>query len=281
MLLKYKEDRINVFRGLVAPFIFFYPYLFGFLEIGPILTSLALWVLLNDINHLLHLHVHLPFTRSRVVNLVLDISMGFVTGMTASNWRIQHKYGHHSAKKGEYCKAKNWEMERYSIRGALWYSFRTIFPIFYKPVVEAFKKGMIDDQRAPINYRHAFFEQFALIVVVTLLLIWQPKITLCYLLPWYVFVFFITRYTDYLNHFGCSEDKFRNANNSLNRVYNLLGNNFGYHTAHHLYPIAHWTMLPDIHEKIRDKIPDEQKKSYSWSGFLLPHHCMLSLGKAM
>jgi len=67
----------------------------------------------------------------------------------------------------------------------------------------------------------------------------------------------------------------------FNWVYNLLGNNFGYHTAHHLSPKAHWTRLPIIHENIKSMIPKELKKSYSWSGFMLPYHFLLALKKKM
>jgi beta-carotene hydroxylase len=37
--------------------------------------------------------------------------------------------------------------------------------------------------------------------------------------------------------------------------YNLTSWNLGYHTAHHICPGIHWTQLPELHHKIRHRIP--------------------------
>ncbi len=280
-ILRFKEDRMNVFRAITAPFIFYYPFIFGFSGSEAWLMMLFLWILLNDINHVLHLHIHLPFTSNKFINLILDLCMGFVTGMTASNWRIQHVHGHHQAVEREYAKGYRWEMDKFSILGSLSYSIRTAPLIFLRPLFEASRKSVHSNQTGPMNYRWAFIEQILFIGMVVVLFVWQPLLTLGYLLPWYFLVYFVTRYIDYLNHFGCGTGDYDNANNCLHRVYNLLGNNFGYHTAHHLSPKAHWTRLPIIHENIKDMIPEEFKKDYSWSGFMLPYHFLLALKKKM
>mgnify|MGYP000123740735 FL=1 len=38
--------------------------------------------------------------------------------------------------------------------------------------------------------------------------------------------------------------------------YNLPSWNLGYHTAHHMLPGIHWSQLPQLHDKIRPRIPD-------------------------
>ncbi|MDJ0600873.1 MAG: fatty acid desaturase [Crocosphaera sp.] len=277
MFLKYPEDRINFWRACTCSVIFLYPFWGGLPPNYEIVTVIFLWFLLNDINHLLHLHIHCPFTEKKWLNLFLDISLGIVTGMTASNWRIQHKYGHHCPQVGDYCPGHSWEMEKFSILGSVYYSLRSIFPIFFKPLKESFLKGFQHNQTFPLNYRWAFIEQFLFILLVICLTFWKPLLGLGYLLPWYLLVYFVTRYTDYLNHFGCHEDYYRISNNCLNQVDNRLCYNFGYHTAHHLYPDAHWSTLPEIHQRIETKIPQCFKKEYSWSGFLMPYHFFLSL----
>ncbi len=92
-------------------------------------------------------------------------------------------------------------------------------------------------------------------------------------------IYFISRYVDYLNHCGCDEhssNPYERANSSLNRVFNRFCNNFGYHTAHHLKPTAHWTELPEIHAQIASRIPGHLLKPFSWCCLLLPYHCVLS-----
>jgi fatty acid desaturase len=98
-----------------------------------------------------------------------------------------------------------------------------------------------------------------------------------FLLPWYYAIYFISRYVDYLNHYGCDEhstDPYECANNSLSKLFNFVCHNFGYHTAHHLRPTAHWTELPSIHARIAHRIPQGQLKTFSWSCLLLPYHCL-------
>jgi fatty acid desaturase len=60
-----------------------------------IVYAVITFMLIGKTNYLLHLHIHRPFSRKPVFNLMLDLSMGAVTGMVSSNWRIQHLYGHH------------------------------------------------------------------------------------------------------------------------------------------------------------------------------------------
>jgi fatty acid desaturase len=207
--------------------------------------------------------------------------MGVVTGMTASNWRIQHVHGHHKGVQYDYGPAKAWEIRRYSITGALSYSTRTIWPIFLGPISESFRKGTQRSTKHPLNYRWAFIEQCGLLSIVIVLLVFYPRLTISFVLPWYFLVYFISRYTDYLNHFGIADPRSVVTNNSLNRFYNLVRCNFGYHSAHHYRPDVHWTELPAIHDSIAYSIPRDSIKTYGWSGFLAPYHFYLSLRERM
>lgn len=40
--------------------------------------------------------------------------------------------------------------------------------------------------------------------------------------------------------------------------------NLGYHTAHHKRPGTHWSLLPDVHEGIKDEIPAELVQTSFW-----------------
>jgi len=62
-----------------------------------------------------------------------------------------------------------------------------------------------------------------------------------------------------------SQDEYSASRNNLNKLFNILTWNLGYHTAHHIWPELHWSLLPARHEEIKDKIPPELiLNSYFW-----------------
>jgi fatty acid desaturase len=278
-LIKHRADRVNVARALIAPVVFFLPFYTGLPEGYEFLTAAFIYFLIGDTNYILHLHIHHPFSRNKYVNRVLDILLGSVTAMTASNWRIQHLHGHHRGIDILFRGSKDWEIEKFSPLRALSYCFRSMGYTFWRPLVVTVKKGLLSNQKKPIDYRWAFYEHCLLIGLVIILAAINTKLLLFYVLPLYALTFFITRYVDYLNHYGCDESSdnvHEHANNCLNAAFNRLTHNFGYHTAHHVKPSAHWTQLPEIHTGIAESIPNKCKKQVSWSWVLLPYHFVLS-----
>lgn len=273
-LVPYPQDWINVFSALAAPVVFFYPFYHGItgtVELAIYVGLLLVWIV--DLNYLLHLHVHRPLTTSRTFNRVLDMALSSVSGMTSANWRIQHVFGHHRGNDRDYTfRSLDWTLRRYSVRGALAYSFGNIWTTYGQPIRESWRKGVRNRIREPIDYRSAFIEQVCFVLFVVALGFYAPLLTAAFLLPWYFMIFAMTRYVDYLNHYGCTDEGMNFANNCLNRSFNWRLNNFGYHTAHHIEPGAHWTTLPRRHAQIADQIPPARIKRFDWSSALLPYH---------
>jgi fatty acid desaturase len=273
--ISHPADRWNAVRALIAPFLLFAPFVVSWFAGYEVIYAIATFMVIGKTNYLLHLHIHRPFSRIAALNILFDLSMGAVTGMTASNWRIQHLYGHHRGVDLPYRGERSAYLENYSMLRAVTYSAVSLVETFYSPIVESFNKGILHDIKNPISYRWAFFEQMLLLAFVASLAAWQPRLVLIYLLPWHLVTQFITRYVDYLNHYGCDEtsaNPYVRANNSLSWWFNFSTHNFGYHTAHHIRPGAHWTELPAIHQTIADKIPERHLKPFSWSGILMPYH---------
>lgn len=268
------RDWGKVFLAIAGPVVFFYPFycgIDGIAELAVYIALLLLWIV--DLNYMLHLHVHRPLTNNRAFNRFLDIALGTVTGMTSANWRMQHVFGHHHGNDKDYtCRSLDWALQRYTVRGALAYSFGNTWITFWQPLRESFRKGIRDNIREPINYRSAFIEQVCFLLFVAVLGFYNPLLTVAFLLPWYFVVYAMTRYVDYLNHYECTDEDMNFANNCLNRSFNWRINNFGYHTAHHLDPGAHWTTLPELHARIADRIPPARLKTFDWSSALMPYH---------
>ncbi len=272
--IAHPADRCNAARALAAPFLLFAPFAVNLFAGYEIVYAVVAFMMIGKTNYLLHLHIHRPFSRNPALNLVFDLSMGAVSGMVSSNWRIQHLYGHHRGIDAPY-RGGPGILANYSSIRAIAFSAVSLWETFYWPIIESLRKGILNDVKTPIRYRWAFCEQLLLLLLVAVLMSWQPRLALIYLLPWYFVMHFITRYVDYLNHYGCdeaSENPYVRANNSLSWWFNFTTHNFGYHTAHHIRPSAHWTELPAIHGTIADKIPDRHIKSFSWSGLGMPYH---------
>jgi fatty acid desaturase len=277
--IRHPADRLNVARAFVAPPLLFLPFYVSFPEGFVLPYAILLFLILGKSNYLLHLHIHRPFCRLGALNLLVDLALGSVTAMVSSNWRMQHLYGHHRGFDMPYRGDWSWHLETYSPARALSYSARSILSTFYGPYIESFQKGVLGNVTQPISYRWAFAEHTLLVAFIGSLMIWEPWLVPVYLLPWYFVTHFITRYVDYLNHYGCNEhsdNPYEHANNSLSARFNGWTHNFGYHTAHHIRPGAHWTELPEIHRMIVSKIPQTRLKNVSWSGLCLPYHLYLS-----
>jgi fatty acid desaturase len=76
-----------------------------------------------------------------------------------------------------------------------------------------------------------------------------------FLLPMIV-THFYTAWVTYDHHAGLATDSpFEGSYNIVNRWFNRLTGNLGYHTAHHYKQGVHWSRLPELHEQIKDRIP--------------------------
>jgi len=66
----------------------------------------------------------------------------------------------------------------------------------------------------------------------------------------------ITCWHTYCHHAGLdTQNPYEASHNIMNRSYNVLTGNLGYHTAHHVKPKLHWAKLPAFHATIADRIP--------------------------
>ena len=132
--IAHPADRVNAARALIAPLLFFAPFVSCFAAGYETVYAVIIFVFIGKTNYLLHLHIHRPYSRKRILNLVFDLSMGAVTGMASSNWR-KHLYGHHCGVDPPYRGDRTWHMEKYSPLRAVSYSIVSLWQTFYGPIV--------------------------------------------------------------------------------------------------------------------------------------------------
>ena len=87
---------------------------------------------------------------------------------------------------------------------------------------------------------------------------------LCILLPAFLTLTH-TAWATYEHHAGeYPTNHYDASKNNLNPLYNFLTCNLGYHTAHHKRPGVHWSLLPKLHEEIKDQIPAKLIQTNFW-----------------
>jgi fatty acid desaturase len=87
---------------------------------------------------------------------------------------------------------------------------------------------------------------------------------LIFLLPAFITLVH-TIWATYEHHAGCEPTGHLDASrNRDNHIFNRLTGNLGLHTAHHKRPGLHWSLLPELHDEIRDRIPEEQIQKTFW-----------------
>ncbi len=259
-ILKYKADRgpityavtLFIIRlaiwGLATPLV---------CALGVIpLTVLGMFV--APINH--H-HPHLNSFRAAWLNRLYDLVLALQTGVGPYNWVLHHNLGHHlnylNQPPHERPDESRWTRPDGSQMGRLEYSIDLL--LHYQ--IDIVRVGL----RNPKYFRSFLLMKLPLWSLIGVGLWLRPLETaLVFLLPAFLTLFH-TIWATYEHHAGCPNNNHLDASvNRDNRIYNTLTGNLGLHTAHHKRPGLHWSLLPELHKKIRHQIPEEQILKTFW-----------------
>jgi fatty acid desaturase len=195
-----------------------------------------------------HHHQHTPTLRWAALNRLLEICYALHTGVTTHTWVLHHVLGHHVNYLDQTKDESRWKRTNGKVMGMLEYSVRlaaTAYP-------RAFQVG----RRYPRLQR--VFLTFGVLTAILLgvLVYFRPlQATLLFVLPMACSMLF-TAWVTYDHHAGLeTDDKFEASHNIMNRWFNRLTGNLGYHTAHHQSGGLHWSRLPALHATIAHRIP--------------------------
>jgi|TARA_Y100000758_G_C15985022_1_gene398353 fatty acid desaturase len=207
-----------------------------------------------------HHHQHTPTFRQKPLNRVLEFFYALHTGVTTNLWMLHHVLGHHRNFLDQSCDESGWKRDDGKAMGALEYTLTIASTAYYRSYQVG--KGFPRMQR-----------DFLVFSVLTLagvaLLCWFRLVPalLVFVVPMVISLLF-TVWVTYDHHSGLdTEDEFKASYNNVNRLYNVLTGNLGYHTAHHHRQGLHWSKLPELHEQIKHKIPPELMRN---AMFVLP-----------
>lgn len=245
---KYREDRIPVLLFLVLSALDFAIYWNATSWWLPPLWMLATISPRGFICARNHHHQHVLTFHQPALNRLLEIVMGFHTGVTTHTWWLHHVVGHHKNYLDQKLDESRWMRADGSTMGPMEYSFNVAATAYWR----AWKVGA----RFPEQRR--LFVAMALLQLGLLgLLFWHSPYNALFVfaLPMAISLFG-TAWATYYHHADLrTDDPYKASYNITHRWYNLCTGNLGYHTAHHLKHGVHWSRLPELHASMADKIP--------------------------
>ena len=248
-VIRNPADRHQVALAFAGPFVLLFPFCVSLSLWWEVPLWFAVWLFLCRHNYILHNHVHCPFTRSRSLNRVIAIMLGFCTGMTAGIWKITHVHGHHVEHKIESLPSRAYvrhlkvdESARFSALAAAGHAIRTAPIQLLLPVYLMATKSFTAAPFQRPFYRFYFLE-FLLIYGIVGSLAWvNPVKAIFYFGLIYALVYHASQYVDFLTHASSQgQSEYSLANVCPHPTFNKNFWNFGFHVAHHLQPTAHWS----------------------------------------
>jgi fatty acid desaturase len=195
-----------------------------------------------------HNHMHSPTFRSAAWNSGFELWLSILTAHPCSGIITSHNELHHG---------KN-NTEADFVRCSLVHyrsNLLNFMAFFFASVAAMYRNKPADldhwREKQPRLYRQATAERIATygFIVLLLLLDWRSTLMYCFG-PWVFGQWFLVT-INLLQHQDCEVDsRINHSRNITGSVTNWLLLNNGYHTAHHMFPAAHWSKLRIIHERV-------------------------------
>jgi len=197
-----------------------------------------------------HHHQHVPTFKFKALNRVLELIYTFQTGITTNAWVLHHNLGHHVNYMDQEKDESGWTRKDGTQMGELEYTVKLALSGYFT----ALKVG-----RKHPKYRGGLLSMGTLALFLLAVAIWYNWLaaTLLFLAPMLI-GYLVTCWHTYSHHAGLHTDNhFEASYNIMHRWYNIITGNLGYHTAHHYKQAVHWSKLPELHDEIKENIPEE------------------------
>jgi fatty acid desaturase len=195
-----------------------------------------------------HNHVHSPTFRTAAWNSAFEVWLSVLTAHPTSGIITSHNVLHHGHNNTDA------DFVRCSLVKSR-SNFLNLMTFFFASVRTMYRNKPSDlanwRHSRPQLYRQAIAERIATYMFLALLVLLDWRSTLKYCAgPWF-FAQWVLVTINLLQHQDCDfGSEFSHSRNLTGRVLNWLLLNNGYHTAHHMFPRAHWSRLPAIHRRV-------------------------------
>ncbi|WP_405812054.1 fatty acid desaturase [Streptomyces sp. NBC_01520] len=226
-----------------------------------------------------HLFTHVPWFVSSRLNAVMSLVNSVNIGQSVQAYQLTHVRNHHrfnNDRQGPdgttrdasstYRKGKNGQHQRlaaYALGGAVDSIVGRVKDVVSTTRLWSVGRGeerllSLASRREGGRARElrqirADRAAHCLSLVVFATLSWQWTV-MCYL-PAFFAALTLVNVQNYYRHYGANpEDRAADSVSHYNRVYNFLTFNDGYHQEHHLSPGSHWSQMPGVTSRRRDRL---------------------------
>lgn len=192
-----------------------------------------------------HNHMHQPVFYGRFWNRAFQLVLMFGSGQPPTGIITAHNERHHVHPDSEN------DFVRTSLVGSRWNVVNLVtFPFLS---IAAMIREKPDDlsrwkTSRPRLYRQAVLERSVFYVALVVLVLLDWRATLLFLvMPWIGAQLMLVG-VNLLQHQDCdTHSEYDHSRNVTGSLVNWILLNNGFHTAHHLKPSLHWSLLPDFH----------------------------------
>ncbi len=258
-MLKYKADIKTLIFLIITTALFFVQWHFGFywwLYVTYLYLSVTVTVIAHN-------HNHVPIWKQNWMNEVTDYWITLLYGFPAFIWTPTHNKNHHKFvnKEGDF-----------TITYRLTEKNNWLSLLSYPSISSYYQQSPITQHLKEIKAKNktqfyiAIFQYVALGLFIgfTLYLNWR-KALLFVVLP-QQFAIFTVLIFNYIQHVYTDEESdFNHSRNFISPLTNFMLFNNGYHTAHHYRASVHWSLLPQTHASIADKIDSRLIEKGFWN----------------
>lgn len=195
-----------------------------------------------------HNHMHSPTFRRAAWNNGFELWLSVLTAHPCSGIITSHNELHHGKNNTDA------DFVRCSLVRYRW-NLLNFVAFFFASVTAMYSDKPADldhwREQQPRLYRQAIAERLITYGFIGLLFLLDWRSTLKYCIgPWFFGQWFLVT-INLLQHQDCEFDsRINHSRNITGRAANWLLLNNGYHTAHHMFPSAHWSKLRIIHERV-------------------------------
>ena len=204
------------------------------------------------VSSMVHNHVHMSVFKVNALNVLYDYWLTFIYGYPVFAWISTHNKNHHvyTNRPGDFAPPFILS-EKNNLLTLL--SYPTVSGTVQQKVNFVYLKKLWHSDRRKCLYYSSQFVVMIGGIILALLINWK-KALLHVVIPQQIALNMVLIF-NYLQHVHCDEEsKYNHSRNIVSPRMNFFLFNNGYHTAHHMKPLAHWTELKAMHEKIKDKI---------------------------